>query len=233
MTELESRLVALAAALEVPPTPDVATSIVPLLPSRTRVRRRRPFLIAIVAALVVAGAALAVPGSRHAILRVLGLRGVRIERLSRPVPLPADELARLALGRRIALGRARHAAGFTALLPPNASAAYLADDVPGGRISLIAPHAVVIEFRASFSPFIVKLLGPGTRARRVRVGRYPGLFLSGAPHEVLFEEAGGGLGTVQVGVAGDVLLWQHGPLMLRIEGAGTLAGARALARSLR
>jgi hypothetical protein len=190
-------------------------------------------VVAIAAALVVAGAAFAVPTSRHAILRVLGLRGVRIERLSRPVPLPADELARLALGRRIALGRARHAAGFTALLPPDATAAYLANDVPGRRISLIAGHAVVIEFRASFSPFIVKLLGPGTRTRRVRVGRDPGIFLFGAPHEVLFEEAGGGFGTVQVGIAGDVLLWQDGPLMLRIEGAGTLARARALARALR
>jgi hypothetical protein len=189
--------------------------------------------VAIAAALMLAGTAFAVPASRHAILRVLGLRGVRIERLSVPAPLPRAELARLALGRRIPLDRARNAASFSALLPPTPTAAYLAEDVPGGRVSLIAGHAVVIEFRASVAPFIVKILPPGTRSRRARVDGDPGVFLVGAPHEVLFEEAGGGIGTVRAGVAGAVLVWQHGPLTLRIEGAGTFARALALARSLR
>src|SRR5207248_7951651 len=116
--ELEQRLVALGAVLDVPPAPDVVPAVLERLPERRRWRARparRTLAVVLAAALMLAGGAMAVPSTRHAILRVLGLRGVTIERVPRLPPLPAG--AQLGLGERIPLSRARHAAGFTALLP--------------------------------------------------------------------------------------------------------------------
>lgn len=232
--DFEQRLVALGAALDLPPAPDVVPAVLARLPER-RVRRGRParrtLALALIAALVLAGAAIAVPSTRHAILRLLGLRGVRIERVTR-LPPPARG-ARLGLGDRIPLNRARHAAGFTALLPAQPAAAYLGRDVPGGRISLLTGPVLIIEFRGTATPFIFKLLGPGTHAEPVRVNGGPGVYLSGAPHEVIFQASTGQIQADRVRVAGNVLLWQQGPLTLRIEGAHTLEQALTLARSLR
>jgi hypothetical protein len=232
---LEQRLLALAADLDVPDPPDVPARIAARLADRPRSRRPafRTAVIALAAAMTLAGAAMAVPASRHAILRIFGLRGVRIERVrTLPTP-PSPTTPRLRLGQPIALAAARHAASFTALLPRGPARAYLAHDVPGGRISLLIGRVLVIEFRGTTLPFIFKLIGPRTHVTHVRVAGEPGLYLSGAPHQLLFENAAGDFTTDAVRLAGNVLVWQHGRLTLRIEGAGTLRRALALARSLR
>jgi hypothetical protein len=233
--ELEQRLVALGAALEFPPAPDVAAAVVGRLPERRRRRARllRPLAVALAAVLLLAGAAMAIAPSRHEILRVLGLRGATIERVPRLPPLPAGAGARLGLGERIPLARARHAAAFTALLPGGAAAAYLDRDVPGGRISVLSGKLLIIEFRGTALPLVFKLVGPATRIKRVRVNGGPGVYLSGAPHQVLFQESNGDVHADRVRLAGNVLLWQQGPVTVRIEGTHTLAQALALARSLR
>ena len=233
--ELEQRLATLGAALEVPPSPDLVPAVLARLPARPRRRRpaRRTLAVAFAALLLLAGAAMAAPPTRHAILRVLGLRGVRIERVTHLPPLPAGPGARLGLGRRIPLARARHAAGFTALLPPGSPAAYLGHDIPGGRISLLTGPVLIIEFRGTATPFVFKLIGPGTKLKQVHVNGGPGVYLSGAPHEVLFEAQTGQIQTDRVRLAGNVLIWQQGPLTVRIEGTHTLGQALALARSLR
>jgi hypothetical protein len=231
--ELEQRLVALGRALDLPPAPDVVPAVLPRLPERRTWRARparRTLALALAAALLLAGGAMAIPSTRHAILRVLGLRGVSIERVLRLPPLPAG--ARLGLGERIPLDRARHAATFTALLPTRPATAYLARDVPGGRISLLIGPALIIEFRGTATPFISKLIGPGTHAQRVRVNGDPGIYLAGAPHEVIFRQSTGAIQTDRIRLAGNVLLWQQGPLTLRIEGTRTLNQALAIARSL-
>ncbi len=234
--QLEQRLLALGAALEVPPAPDVVPAVVARLP-RPRRRRGRPtrraLALAFGALLLLAGAAMAVPSTRDAILRVLGLRGVRIERVTRLPRLPPDAGARLGLGARIPLGRARHAASFAALMPANATAAYLGHDVPGRRISLLIGKVLIIEFRGTTTPFIFKLVGPGTTVQRVRVNGASGVYLFGAPHEVLFADRSGVVQPDRVRLAGNVLIWQQGALTVRIEGTRTLAQALAIARSLR
>jgi hypothetical protein len=174
---------------------------------------------------------MAVPSTRHAILHALGLRGVSIERVPRLPPLPAG--ARLGLGERIPLNRARHAAGFTALLPTQPATAYLDRDVAGGRISLVTGPVLIIELRGTSTPFISKLIGPDTHAQPVRVNGGHGIYLSGATHEVIFQESTGAIQTDRIRLAGNVLLWQQGPLTLRIEGTHTLNQALAIARSLR
>jgi hypothetical protein len=231
--KLEQRLVALGTTLELPPAPDVVPAVLARLPARARRRRpaRRTLAVALAAALLLAGGAMAVPPTRHAILRILGLRGVRIERVPRLPPVPASN--RLGLGQRIPLGRARHAASFYALLPPGSPTAYLAHDVPGGRVSIVIGRMLIIEFRGTATPFIFKVLGPGTSIKTVRVNGGPGVYLSGAPHEVLFQTRTGRVRTDRVRLAGNVLIWQQGPLTIRIEGTRTLEQARALALSLR
>jgi hypothetical protein len=232
--DLEPGLVALGAALETPPAPDVVPEVIARLPRR-RSRRGRPtrraLAIALAALLLLAGAAMAVPSTRDAILRVLGLRGVMIERVTHLPHVAPGAGARLGLGARTPLVRARHAASFTALLPPHASAAYLGHDVPGGRISLLIGKVLIIEFRGTMTPFIFKFIGPGTTSRQVRVNGGPGLYLSGAAHEVAFQR-GGVVQVDRIRLAGNVLIWQQGPLTLRIEGTRTLAQALAIARSL-
>jgi hypothetical protein len=178
---------------------------------------------------------MAVPSTRHAILRVLGLRGVQIEHVAHlpPAPAGAGTATRLGLGQPIPLDRARRAAGFTALLPTQPAAAYLGRDVPGGRISLVLGPVLITEFRGTAFPFVLKLLGPGTHAKLLRVNGGPGVYIYGAPHEVLFQSQTGDVQTDRIRLAGNVLLWQQGPVTVRIEGTSTLAQALKLARSLR
>jgi hypothetical protein len=232
--ELELRLRALGAALEVPAAPDFAATIV--LAPRPHVRRlgvpRRTLALAAAVTLLVSASAMAVPVTRHAVLDVLGLRGARVVRVPALPPIPPGTASRLKLGHRIPLARARHAAAFTALEPPHARAAFIAADVPGGRLSFLVGSEVVTELRATSRPYFRKLIDPRTRARQVRVGESPGVYLSGGLHELLFE-AGGSVRSESVALAGNVLLWQRGALTLRIEGARSLHGALALARSLR
>jgi hypothetical protein len=232
--DLEQRLVALGATLELPPAPDVMPAVLARLPARSGRRRpaRRTLAVALAATALLAGGAMAVPPTRHAILRILGVRGVRIERVPQLPPVPPGAGAGLRLGQRIPLVRARHAASFTALLPPGSPAAYLGRDVPGGRISLLIGRVLIIEFRGTTTPFIFKVVGPGTNLKLVRVNGSPGVYLSGAPHEVLFQARTGEVLTDRVRLAGNVLIWQQGPLTIRIEGTRTLGQARALAGSL-
>ena len=236
--ELEQRLLALGAALDVPPAPDAVPAVLTGLPARRR-RRSRParrvLVLAFAVMLLLAGAAMAVPPSRDAILRVLGLRGVSIERVRRlpPIPPGARTGRTLGLGQQVPVRRARRAAGFRALLPPRVSAAYLAHDVPGGRISLLVGGILITEFRGTAGPFIFKVIDPGTNLKITRVNGATGVYLSGAPHQVLFGASNGQIRSDRVRLAGNVLVWGQGAVIVRIEGTRTLAQALAIARTLR
>jgi len=234
--ELEQRLLALGAGLEVPPAPDVVPAVCARLPARSGrgpLPARRALAVALAVMLVLAGTAMAVPSTRHAVLQALGLRGVSVERVPHLRPPSAGTGARLGLGQRLPPGRSRHAAGFTALLPAGSVPAYLDHDVPGGRISLLIGRVLVIELHGTTTPFIFKVIGPGTTVKQVRVNGGPGVYLTGAPHEVIFRESTGQVQTDRVRLAGNVLMWQQGPVTVRIEGTHSLRRALAIARSLR
>jgi hypothetical protein len=241
VTELEQRLTALGATLEVPPVPDLVPGVLAQLPARTgrgrRGRRpaRRTLAIALAAALLVAGGAMAAPPTRHFILRILGLRGVRIERVPQLPAHPASPAGaglRLGLGQRIRLADVRGAVTFRVLIPPGSPVAYEKRDVPGGRISFRIGRVLITEFRGTATPFIVKVLGPRTKLTHVSVHGGPGVDLSHAPHEVLVQTPNGQVQADRVRLAGNVLLFDHRGLTVRIEGTHTLAQALALARSL-
>jgi hypothetical protein len=225
---LEQRLTALSDALEVPPAPDVVPTILPTLLARgdTRPRwvpRRRTAAVAGALVLLLAGTAFAVPPTRHAILRVLG---VTVERVPRLPPVP--RAAGLHLGRRIPIDSAR-GAGFTALLPPHTTAAYR----DGRRLWLLSGHALIAEFRGTSIPVFEKFVGPGTRVDRFRLHGRPAVYIHGAPHVLGFLDAHGLFHRDRVRLAGNVLLWQRGPLTVRIEGTPTRSAAERLARELR
>lgn len=243
MNELEQQLIDLGSALEIPEAPDLMAAVRDRLPSRSARRRlcwpgfgvhRRTVVLGIALAVLLVGTAAAIPPVRHAIERVFGINGAVVERVPQLPPLPKTAGASLHLGRPIPVADARHAASFRALLPASGvSAAYVSNDVAGGRISLIAGRRLVIEFRGTSRPYILKMIAVGTRVIRARVGGDPAAYLEGAPHEVFFLDAQGKPRTDDVRLAGNVLLWQHGPLTLRIEGARSLRDALTVARSLR
>jgi hypothetical protein len=154
---------------------------------------------------------LVVPGLRDSTAR----HAVPSARAALLTPLAGAE--RFALGRRIPLFEARHAAAFKTLMPPTPGGAYLGSDVPGGRVSVIAGRMLITEFRGAVLPYILSLIGPGIHAKLTWVNGRPGVYGS----------------SVNAEAPGDVLTWLQGPLTVRIEGADTLEQALALARTLR
>jgi hypothetical protein len=231
--ELEQQLEELGARLALPPAPNVVPGALARLPARPRRRypAKRTLAVALGVLLLLAAGVMAAPPSREVILRILGLRGVRIERV--PHLPPRRVGAGLGLGQRIPLNHARRAATFAALLPPGSAVAYLGHDVAGGRVSLLVGRVLILEFRGRSLPFIFKTIGPGTRVKQLQINGNPGVYLSGAPHQVLFESQTGAIEADRVRVAGNVLIWQHRSVTIRIEGTRTLGQALAVARSLR
>jgi hypothetical protein len=241
MNELEQRLLDLGSALGVPGTPDLMAAVDERLTPRSRagrrlprLRPRRPLAIAVVVGALLVGTAAAVPPVRHAIERVFGLNGAVVVRVPRLPPVRHATGQHLNLGRRISVSDAAHAASFRALVPPRGVvAAYISAEPAGGRVTLVIGRSLLIEFRGRPTPVIYKVIGPSTRVRRVRVNGGAGLYIYRAPHVVLFADDHGNIQTDAVRLQGSVLLWAQGRLILRIEHAGSLAHAIALARSLR
>ena len=60
----------------------------------------------------------------------------------------------------------------------------------------------------------------------------PGLFVDGDEHFVMFLDENGAISDERTYLAGTVLLWNRGPLLLRLEGDLTLGEALALAKSV-
>jgi hypothetical protein len=159
--DLEAALADLGAALEFPPTPDLAAAVTARLerepapgPAGTRPRPRRPWLagwrrlaVAGLAVVLLAAAVLvASPQTREAVARRLGLRGVGIE-LGGPAPTtvtttPGARLD-LGLGQRVSLAEARRRTGFPVLVPAAAGfqqpdAVFVDRFLPGGgRVDLV------------------------------------------------------------------------------------------------
>lgn len=242
MTDLETRLRALGADTRFPPTPDLGAVVRARLDagaSATRpARRRRTLGLALALALLVPAAALAsVPSTRHAILDWLGLRSVEVRTVpSTPTPAVSVPPAVGDLGRPATLNKARDRLTFSVRVPaalPRAAGVFLAASPPGGRVTFLYPAAprrprlLVTQFRGSQTrTYLRKLLGPGARAERVRVGGAPGVWLSGRPHGFLYADRNGTIRTEDLRLAGNVLVWERDGVVLRLE--GRLTKARAL-----
>lgn len=236
MSELESRLAELP--VEWPPAPDVAARVRARVEAQPRGRRFRPAWAVALAVLVLGGGVAAVSPARSAVLRWLGIEGVRIERV--PVaPTPAPSASPLGLGDPTPL-----AAGT---LVPRALGRPDAVYAQGERITLLyrprrgLPEseqsrvgALLTQFPGRTNAvFVRKFAGPDTTIERVRVDGEPGFWLAGAPHGLLYEDPSGAVVEAPSRLAGPTLVWRRGGLTLRLEADVTKERALAIARSIR
>jgi hypothetical protein len=241
MTDLELMLRTAGANAAWPATPDIATAVESRIarrdapPRRPRLRVGRPLAIAIAVLLVAATSAAAIPGIRNPVLDWLGLRSVRIERVPRPLPQPAT--APGIAGNRMPVTIARSRLGFTPLVPVGLGTpvAYYDQFVPAGQLTLVYPHGIhVSEVEGRLvTRYLVKFLGPGVRVDRLRIGADRVLWIHGTPHQYAYVNRDGRIAMETIQPAGNVLLWRHGALLIRIEGARSKPAALAIARSAR
>jgi|SRR5581483_2176020 len=207
MAELERALRSLR--VEWPETPDAASRL-ELAPRRPR---RRLALAAGLAAAALA-AALAVPQSRSAILRVLHLGGVEVVRVA---TLPEAEERPLAagLGRPVGDAEAARLLG-TDFLPRRHGPLYEREGFVSTLLAAPGP-ALLTEFGSA--GLIKKVATEQGEWLEVAPG-VPGIWIAGPPHVVAFPAAPPRL-------AGNVLVWSAGAVTFRLEGRG-LARAEAL-----
>ena len=132
--ELESELRALAAEIEWPQTPALRPE---LAPRRRLMRRDRALVLAVAFVAAVLAAAFAVPQSRGAILRFLGLGAVHVEFVER-LPAAQERPLTEGLGPTISKAVARDLLGRPPLLPPLAPAPAL--HAQDGVVSLLFLH---------------------------------------------------------------------------------------------
>jgi len=239
MSSLELRLARLREAIVFPETPDLAGRFEPGPGSRSRPRRLRPLVLGLAVVLAVAAATLTLsPGARSAFLEVLRLRGATIERVEELPEVPTTGL--LPLGERVSRAQAERSVGFALLDVGEPDAVYVRRGGPGGKVATLVygdparPRLVLTEFRgAIFDGFLKKTAAGGTRIEPVRVRGERGLFISGDAHFVMFLDASGRIADEPTYLAGNTLLWNRGPLLLRLEGRLSRAEALELARAAR
>jgi len=219
--QLEHELRELAAHVEWPPAPGLRFE-----PAAPRRRHRRP-LLALAVVLAAAAAAFAVPRSRAAILHFLHIGGERIELVD---TLPATQQRPLTsgLGPIVPAATARQLLGGTLLLPPLPQPPLL--HANGSVVSMLfrsdGRPVLLTELPDAEGGLLKKLVVQAPGPRAVRVGPDPGFWIAGR-HSILYPSAPPRL-------AGNALVWHHGPLTLRIEGAQLgLGQALRLARTLR
>ena len=145
MSELERELTALGAEVEWPETPAFELRLEPAAPRRSR-RRGLVLVLALVA--VAIGIAFAVPPARSAILDLLHLGGVTVERVQ---TLPAAEERALGadLGRPVTRGEAEEILGGPVRLPRM-----------NGKPRLYEREGVISAVLAAPEPVLVSELRP-------------------------------------------------------------------------
>jgi hypothetical protein len=268
--DLEGALADLATSLEFPPTPDLAAAVGARLgeapapaPARARPRRwlaglagwRRLAVAGMVAVLLAAAVLIASPGTREAVARRLGLRGVGIQ-IGGPPPSTAttrpEDRIDLGLGDQVTLEEARRRVGWPVLVPGAAGlgrpdAVFVDEAVPaGGRVDLVyrarpglpaSPFTdvglLITEFQGQPTPEFLKKVTRLGVVEEVTVGGEPGYWFSGEPHFFTYVDADGNLREEQTRLAGNTLIWQRGDLTLRLEGELPKEEAIRIAESMR
>lgn len=244
---IELELRELGRELAFPPVPDLAVRVAEHLRAEPEPRRRPPLarrrLVLVLAALVVAlAAALAVPPVRAALLDLIGIGGVTIERVEElPEITPSTGLG---LGAEVSLAEARSKIDFAIKTPDpdelgKPDKVFLSAAVPGGRVSLLygterRVRLLVTEFRGRMEPALVKkMTGEGTHIEFLIVERSPGYWITGDPHAVVFVDENGAIREDRFRLAGNVLIWVEDGVTYRLEGKIGRKSALEIASSLR
>lgn len=187
-------------------------------------RRRRPLVLALAVALLVALAcAFAVPQSRGAILRFFHIGGESIERVH-TLPPASERALRASLGLRLSRPQA------TNLLGRPFAVADVQLYRSGNVVSALLPGDVLLsEARTGDDPILLKkFVGAATHVEEVVLApALTALWIHGGRHVFIAPQ-------LPARFAGNTLVWQLRGITFRLEGrALTRAAAVRLARTLR
>lgn len=228
MNELERRLSELGGEIAYPATPAFDLS---LAGQRAGAPRLRPLALGfaiLIAAL--AGVLAFSPGARSAFLELFRLKGATVELTE---TLPEAEVQLPSFGERVTREKAEQRVGFRLLDLGEPDAIF----VRGTRIATLVygssenPRLALSQLRGGvWDGFVKKAGGGGTTVEQVTVKGEPGLFVSGEDHLVMYLDEQGNISDELTYLAGTVLLWNRGDLLLRLEGDLTREEALALAR---
>jgi hypothetical protein len=235
VSALEQRLQELGRELAFPPEPDLAPRV------RERVHGRpfpwRAVAVAFAVVVLAVAAAFAVPQARSAILRWFHLGGATVERVE-TLPPASERSLMHGLGRRLPLAEAERRIGFDLVLPPlerkPARAYVIGDSVATVLLRSHRRTVLLSQFLSAGDETMLKKLSVNaTVIEPVDVRGDPGLWLEGAPHVLAWIDRSTGYRQRPTRIRGNVLIWIHGGLTLRLEGRLSKAQALELARSIR
>lgn len=255
-SQLERELRALSEGLEIPETPDIASSVA----ARIEERRLHPqwirpafVVVATLAVLILLASAVLIfsPDARSAVANLLGVRGVGVQLRDPEVsPSPNQGIEDLGLGDSSSLEEVRQEAGFNVALPDtlgSPTAVLFRESPPGGMVTMVyatrpgLPETnvrgvglLMIQFKGDFqSPVFRKSAGSGTQITEVLIDQRPGLWIEGVPHLLTFHDRDGDPVEERPRLAGNVLLWERSGVTFRIEAEISLEEAIRIAESVR
>jgi hypothetical protein len=171
------------------------------------------------------------PGARSAFREIFGIRGATVERVE---DLPELDARKLDLGQQVSREEAERRVGFELVDLGEPDGIY----VRGRAASVVYgpaenPRLVLTQVHGRvWDGFVKKVGSSGTRVDEVTVNGEPGLFVSGDEHFVMYIDGSDAVTGEQTYLAGTVLLWNRGSLLLRLEGDLTRAEALELADSV-
>lgn len=232
MNELERSLRELRGEIAWPATPQLRHDVAPA-PRRLAFPGRRALALGLaVLAAALAGVLALSPGARSAFLEIFRLDGATVELVE---TLPDVRAQRADFGERVSREEAERRVGFELLDLGDPDAVHVLDD----RMATLVygdperPRLVLSQLRGSvYEGFVKKAGQAGTFVEVVTVDGEPGLYVSGDEHFVMFRTADGEITDERTYLAGTVLLWNRGDLLLRLEGDLTRAQAVELAESV-
>ena len=228
MNGLEQRLHELGGEIAYPATPAFDLSFER---RRERAPLRRPLALgfAILAA-ALAGVLALSPGARSAFLELFHLKGATVELTE---TLPEVDVQAIDFGERVSREEAERRVGFRLLDVGEPDAIFVRGEIATLVYgSVEKPRLALSQLRGGvWDGFVKKVGGRGTTVEGVRVNGERGLFVTGEDHFVMFRDGQGNITDERTYLAGTVLLWNHGELLLRLEGDLTRNQALKLARS--
>jgi hypothetical protein len=232
VNELERRLQELGGEIAYPATPRFDLGF-ERRPARAAQLRPLALGFAIVVA-VLAGVLAFSPGARSAFLEIFHIRGATVELVETLPDVPAQ---RIDFGEQVSREEAERRVGFELLdLGTEPDAIFVR---PDGLASVVygdpaEPRLVLSQARGGiYDGFIKKTGGRGTTILEVDVDGERGLYVDGPDHFVMFLDENGLVSDERTYLAGTVLLWNRGDLLLRLEGDLSRDEALELARSAR
>jgi hypothetical protein len=245
--KLEQALVSAGRSIRFPPTPPLAVRIATHhAPSRRLALSPRWLMPAVVALAVALAMLLAFPDTREALAQLLGLRTIRIipvtPTATTGTPEATATLARSSQCCETTLADAETKSRFMILLPPGEppSRVYL-QELPqfgGGAQQVILvfgdPASPRLTLYEASDSLYGKLVSSGTVVEETTVKGERALWLSGAPHVLIYLDPNGRAQfDVERPVTANTLAWEVGNVTYRIESNLSKEEAIRFAESLR